>query len=230
MTQQINLINTALIKKKDFLTFVNIGLVYGVFCLLVIAWFGYANHEVSGLSKQREAVIAELTQTQERLLQMAEMVKPQVQDAYLKAQVAQLEEDKELHAHILKVISQDKAQTTSLAGYMRGLARQTMDGLWLTGFSIDHKRKAMTLSGRSLSADILPQYMKKLGKDPVFLGQSFGGLHVKLPVAAIGTMAESAETNAETTVVPHFVEFELQGLETGDGQSVEHNALVGMKS
>jgi hypothetical protein len=46
MSQQINLINPALIKRKDFLTVVNIGVMYGVLSVLMLGWYAYNERQL----------------------------------------------------------------------------------------------------------------------------------------------------------------------------------------
>jgi Tfp pilus assembly protein PilN len=229
MSQQINLINPSLIKKKDFLTIVNIGVVYGVFCVLMLSWFVYANNQVSVLNKEQTALAGELDQLNTSLTQMTAARVPHAPDASLQMQVAKLEAIEQVQTQILTVINQDKSQAMSLDKYMHGLASQTIDGLWLTGFSIDQKAHTVTLRGRSLSADALPVYMKKLGSEPVFNGQLFGGLQIQQPTQA--SVTNAADTSAEASAVaPQFVEFELKGLEVEPNAVVANNTQEKVKS
>jgi Fimbrial assembly protein (PilN) len=231
MSQQINLINPSLIKKKDFLTTVNIGLVYGIFCTLMLAWFGYINNQVSVLAKKHDVVASDLTQLQDSLTQMNAAKVSHVPDQNLKIQIAKLEAIEEVQAQILNLIGQSKPQALSLANYMRGLAKQSMNGVWLTGFSIDQKTNAMTLRGRSLSANALPEYMKRLGKEPVFSGQLFGGLQIKLPTRTVVVNTEGANNNVgKVAAVPQYVEFELQGMEIESHELVANEAQAKVKS
>lgn len=231
MSQQINLINPSLIKKKDFLTLVNIGLVYGAFCVLMLGWFGYASNQVSVLTKKHDVVASELVQLQEGLTQMTAARVPRAPNPNLQLQLAKLEAIEKMQTQILTAINQDKPQALSLANYMHGLARQTVDGLWLTGFNIDQNVHTVTLRGRSLSADVLPHYMKKLGQDPVFMGQLFGGLQIQQPTESAVTNADSAsKQTTSSAVVPQFVEFELQGLEVEPQDMVSSDAQTKVKS
>jgi hypothetical protein len=231
MSQQINLINPSLIKKRDFLTIVNIGVMYGVFCLLMLGWFGYTNNQVSELDKKQTALAGELEQLNNSLVQMTAARVPHALDVALQMQVTKLEAIEQVQTQILTMINQDKSEASSLAEYMRGLARQTIDGLWLTGFSIDQAAHTVTLRGRSLSADVLPMYIKKLGGELVFKGQLFGGLQIQEPTQQLVTNA--SDTNGQTSsavVAPQFVEFELKGLEVEPHDLIANNLQEKVKS
>lgn len=225
MSQQINLINPALIKKKDFLTVVNIGAMYGVFSVLLIAWYVLSTQQLSTLTRTQQGLTDELQQTQASLAQLVASRAPRTPNPALQQQLVFLENKQLMQAQMLHAIEQGKPQQgRGLANYMRGFAKQTIDGLWLTGFSIDETNKTMTVRGRSLEAEVLPTYMQKLGHEPVFSGKSFGGLRIKQTDNA---NAVTASAQAQAVVVSGtaptpttrasaaqlFVEFELQGLE-----------------
>jgi MSHA biogenesis protein MshI len=156
---------------------------------------------------------------------------PHELDVTLQMQVTKLEAIAQVQTQILTVINQDKPKALSLAKYMRGLARQTIDGIWLTGFSLDQKAHTVTLRGRSLSADVLPEYMKKLGKEPVFSGQLFGGLQIQAPTQSVVTNTANPSDQTGTGVVePQFVEFELKGLEVETHALATNNGQEKVKS
>lgn len=222
MSQQINLINPALIKQKDFLTVVNIGAMYGVLSVLMLGWYAYNASQVTELTRTQQGLVDELAQTQAALTQLVASRAPRSPDPALLRQLALLESKQQVQAQMLNAIQQRKPQLDrGLAHYMRGFARQTMEGLWLTGFSIDETNKTMTVRGRSLEAESLPHYVQKLGNEPVFAGKHFGGLRIKQ-----AEVAQAAEANGQATrlpveratagiasAAPLFVEFELQGLD-----------------
>jgi hypothetical protein len=73
---------------------------------------------------------------------------------------------------------------------MRAFARQTLSGVWLTGFSIGADGGEMTISGRALNPDLVPSYIARLNKEPLLQGRKFAQFAVKqtageqAPVAA----------------------------------------------
>lgn len=201
MSQQINLINPALIKQKDFLSLVNMGMVYGVFVALMVGWWMYSQQQLKQLTHQKEDLVMAVQQTQERLTQQVVASAPRAPSQVLQQQLALLETKQQVQAQLLTAIEQGRPQQDrGLANYMRGFARQTVDGLWLTGFSIDETNKTMTVRGRSLEAEVLPNYMQRLGKEPVFSGKLFGGLHVQqATIAQPATMTAATPSSAGVT-------------------------------
>lgn len=224
MSQQINLINPALIKKKDFFTTANISLVYAAFGLMLLVWYGYLYQQTKPLLTQRDQVDTQLTAVQNRLTEMQLARQPQ-DNAALELQVKTLLKQKEQQAQLIKRITQSGANTKhGVSQYMRGLARQTMQHVWLTGFDIDSEHHALSLTGRTLNADVLPKFIQKLGSEMVFAGQAFGGLQVRTPTTnQLANKAEITEAESEEEAAP-YVEFELRALEV---EGAKQKALKG---
>jgi Tfp pilus assembly protein PilN len=222
MSQQINLINPALIKQKDFLTALNITMVYGAMALCMLGGYVYTAQQVTTQKIARDQLANELQQVQTTLADMAAARAPKAPNQALIAELQMLEEKHQVQTQILQAMQQGKpSQDKGLASYMLGLARQSTDGLWLTGFSIDQARRAVSLKGRSMDAAILPDYMRKLGREAVFAGQAFGGLRIQqvpemmanqVPTNSAPTNTAQAPQALSNTVAP-YVEFELQASE-----------------
>ncbi|HEX6828746.1 MAG TPA: PilN domain-containing protein, partial [Burkholderiales bacterium] len=86
------------------------------------------------------------------------------------------------------------------AEHMRAFARQSMGGVWLTGFSLAPAGNGLALRGRALSADLVPAYLGRLNREPVLQGGQFAALEISVP--AVGPAAQT---------VP-YVEFRLQAV------------------
>ncbi|OYY50761.1 MAG: hypothetical protein B7X95_02705 [Methylophilaceae bacterium 17-44-8] len=244
MSQQINLINPALIKQKDFLTTLNISMVYGALVLSLLGWYFVIVQEMTTLNMSRDQVASELQQVQATLADMTAARAPKAPNEALVKELNMLEEKHQVQTQILQAMQQGRpSQDKGLASYMLGLARQSTDGLWLTGFSIDQTHRAVSLKGRSMDAAILPDYMHKLGREAVFAGQAFSGLRIQQSTEVMSPVnstqpnsmqsnslqSNTAQTNTaqvisslintapttqlQTNTATPFVEFELQASE-----------------
>ena len=54
---------------------------------------------------------------------------------------------------------------------MSAFARQSINGLWITGLVLDNQQVA--LRGRALNPDLIPAYVTRLNKEPALQGRSF---------------------------------------------------------
>lgn len=228
MSQQINLLNPALIKQKDFLNPNNIVMTLGVLSVLMLGYYGYAQKQLSLLGTQRTQVAEALSATQAQLKQKALLHTPRAPDKTLLEQITQLEQKEIMQQQILRTVDQSSATPEKgYAALMRAFARQSLDGLWLTSFSFDSQTERLNISGRTLQAALVPEYIAHLGNEPALKGKLFSALNMHLPKADAassnpatpmatqvstannGTSAAPASA-ARQALEPQYIEFALQ--------------------
>ncbi|MDD2932376.1 MAG: PilN domain-containing protein [Methylotenera sp.] len=182
MSQQINLLNLSLIKKKELLSPTNIAISLGFLSALMLVYYSFAQSQLSSLTIQRKQVAETLSATQTQLTQTALLHAPHEADAALLDQIAQLEQKEKIQQQVLQTVS--KSATTPDKGYaalMRAFAKQSIEGLWLTSFSMDSDNNQLNISGRALQGELVPEYISRLGNEDVLKGQSFATLNISLP-------------------------------------------------
>jgi len=223
VSQQINLVNFALIKQKQFLTLNSIATMLGVITVAMLAYYSYVKSEVTALSAQRQQVANELIKTQNGLKALAALHTPRDKDSALEKQIATLEESEKVQQQILNTLNQSSnTPTNSYAALMRAFAKQNIEGLWLTGFSVDSQTDTLNIRGRALRGDLVPQYINGLSKEPALKGKLFSGLNINLPKAApvAGTALQNTASKPEFTAGktntltvtndPNYIEFLLE--------------------
>ncbi|OIR00973.1 hypothetical protein GALL_169370 [mine drainage metagenome] len=222
MSQQINLLNPALIKQKDLLNPNNIAITLGLLTLLMLVYYGVSQKQLSALTVQRSQVASELSARQAELKQATILHTPRALNKALLDQIALLEQKEEMQQQVLQTIN--LSSTTPDKGYaalMRAFAKQSLNGLWLTSFSIDSYTDKLNISGRSLQADFVPEYIARLGNEPALQGKSFSALTMSLPKPdTSATNKPSAPPSAQTInptdkasqppIETPYIEFTLQ--------------------
>jgi hypothetical protein len=226
MSQQINLLNTALIKQKDLLNVNNIAITLGLLSVLMISYYVYAQKQLSLLTMQHKQVAEELVAVQAQLKQTALLHAPRALNKTLQDEMMQLEKKEAIQQQILQMLNLSSATTEKgYAALMRAFAKQRVDGLWLTGFSIDSRTEQLNISGRALQADIIPEYIARLGNESVLKGKLFSTLSIiqpkksslpnantSAPVLTTTTGSAIAASKVQTTE-PQFIEFSLQSID-----------------
>lgn len=222
MSQQINLLNSALIKKKDLFNLNNSALLVGLFGLLMLADYVYAKTELSSLIQQKNQSAESLATAQSRLTQLTATHSPRPPNQALQRQILELENKSKLHQQVLKTV--ELSATTPDAGYaaiMSAFARQRVSGLWLTGFSIDNQTDQLNIKGNTLQAELVPEYIARLGREPALQGKLFSALNMNHPKidastgnqpTAIDTGTKSPSSPAATSAAPNYIEFSLQSV------------------
>ncbi|ACT48110.1 putative mannose-sensitive agglutinin (MSHA) biogenesis protein MshI [Methylotenera mobilis JLW8] len=221
MSQQINLVNLALIKQKQFLTLNSIAVILGVITIAMLTYYAYVKSEVNSLSMQRQQVANELIKIQTELKAITALHMPRDKDNALEKQIEALEESEKIHQKILNTLRQSSNMpTNSYAALMRAFAKQNIEGLWLTGFSVDSQTDTLNIQGRALRGDLVPQYINGLSNEPALKGKLFSGLNISMPkVASTQTQTtqnkpEAEKSNTKNTLTitnePNYIEFSLE--------------------
>ncbi len=201
MSQQINLLNPALIRQKDLLNTTTLVIMLGLVCMLMLGYYSYVQKQLSTQTKQRNQMANELSAAQEQLKQTALLHTPRALNKALLDQITQLEQKEKMQQQVLQTVNQSSASPDKgYAALMRAFAKQSLNGLWLTGISIDSVTEQLIISGRALQADLVPDYISRLGNEPALKGKLFSSLNMILPkLDALSVSSASVPSSQSAT-------------------------------
>jgi hypothetical protein len=207
VSQQINLYNPLFGKKKRTLSALMIvqGLGLVAFCALLLVV--YANHQVMQTAKLAAAATTQLGVVQARLSRVSVESAPRPKSAAIENDIRSTEaEIASLHTVTAILKKGDFGNAQGYSSYLRAFARQSIDGLWLTGLSIHAAGKEIGLQGRVLQAALVPAYINRLATEPALSGKFFTGLQMRVPSAQLapGTSATPGKPEAL-----NYIEFSL---------------------
>lgn len=211
MSQQINLFNPALRPKKDWLTLSNVVLAAALMlaALMVVgSWGRYKEGLELARFKSQEA---QLKATQAQLVELASLQANRRTDPLLEKEVA----DKKLlinqKQQVLALLEDGEVgNRAGFAMFMTALARQTPEGVWLTGFDIQSGGKSIRLQGGLINEPALPLFVQHLNQEPEFKGRHFAALQVSPvpPVAAPQAGTDERDFLARSG----YLQFSLEGV------------------
>jgi hypothetical protein len=81
-------------------------------------------------------------------------------------------------------------------GRMTALARQQIDGLWLTGATFVSGSGALQLTGGAVSAALVPIYLERLAGEPAIAGTKLRSIEIRQPKKPIGGEIEFTVSTA----------------------------------
>lgn len=213
MSQQINLLNPALIQKTDFLNPNTIGLLLGVLLLGLIAYYQYESNALAKLNATHAQRSAEVAEMETHMIQIRAAKAAQPGNQVLLDTIHTLEQKKIMQEAIIKAVSQNNSDQSnsqsskSYAALLKAFSKQSIDGLWITGLSIDQDAEALSIKGRALHADLLPALIARLRAEPALKGKTFTDLKMQsasfaqINPASTATQTESA-TNTKIAATP----------------------------
>jgi hypothetical protein len=215
MTQQINLFNPAFIPKRELLTGQNLALAALALVLLIAPLSYWSRTKAQKAAAELVAVKARQQQSQEALDALVKAAQARKPSAALLAEIDQTRQLIAMRDEVLAAVGvRADLPEASFAAYLAGLARQTRDGLWLSGFSVASGGAQLSLSGKAIDKALLPQYIQRLNSEPAFAGKTFGGLRIEYrdlaAVKGVAAAVPPAPTSGGSPVGPErFIEFRL---------------------
>ncbi len=180
MTQQINLFNPIFLRQKKYFSLVTILQGLAMVLVGVLSFYAFAVVQTERLSKEVEEAGKRLEQEKIRVSEAGTELGPRKKNQELEAQVSNLERQVREREEILGIQAGAGGDRQGFSEYLRAFARQSMNGLWLTSFSLSENGSRMVIGGRALRPDMVPDYIKRLGKEEIMRGQPFSTLDMKL--------------------------------------------------
>lgn len=217
MSQQINLYNPSFRKVRDWLTAAPIAILACVLLTSVATAAVLTKSKADGLQRRAELQATALKTSQDQLLSLSKAAAEGKPDPQLAADLANAREMLKGREEVMKILEAGTVGNTSgFAEYLRGFSRQSLSGLWLTGFTIGAGGSEMEIRGRMLNPSALPEYILRLKTEKVFQGLSFSSLTIKRPEdgperrgAAVAASVAPAAGAKPPAAQPAYVEFVL---------------------
>lgn len=206
MSQQINLYNPQLRKQREWLSLPVVALAAGAVILMEGALFFWQGGERADLQQQLAAAQGQARQLQEELGIAGKALAERKANTALAKDIELAADSLKQREDVLRVLDLVKPSgEAGFAGYFMAFARQTIEGVWLTGFSIAQDR--MEIHGRMVDGALLPVYIRRLDAESAFRGRRFAALDMKGVVPT--PEKPTAESGARKPAQP-YIEFVLE--------------------
>jgi Tfp pilus assembly protein PilN len=178
MYQQVNLYQPIFRKQRQIFSAVTMAQAAGVVAVALVGFYVYGLWQVLGL----EAEVVQLEGREKAFTAQLARIDPTL-TSNRRAEVEQ--ELKKLNATLLDqqrlidvLRDQPLGTTEGFSGYLAALGRQHKPELWLTELAINGGTRALELTGRSVRAELVPEYLQTLGREPALAGQKFDKLEI----------------------------------------------------
>lgn len=206
MKQQINLFQPIFRTPRPLFSARAMAQIVGVVLLAIAGVHAYGTWQVTHL-RQHLAQLGELRDRELTRLEHANAQHPPRQsNPLLKAALAQ-SGDALARAHRLAAALNTGTfgNTTGFSAHLAGLARQRVEGTWLTRVSVAAGGDAIAVAGEAMRPELVPALVRRLAAEPAFAGKTFGSLKLAQQAAT-----EPGDEDSTGTVVPASIHFEIQ--------------------
>jgi hypothetical protein len=206
VSQNINLFNPAFRKQRRVLT---LGTVVQLLGLTLAALSGYHYtlwQQVNGLTEELRSADG-LLKAQRGYVDKLKGRSAAKPDTQLEADIVRLEAELRLARDSMEALKgRGFGNQQGFSEYLRAFSRQSVNGLWLTGFTISGGGE-LEIRGRVLSPDLVASYIQRLNREQVLAGRSFARLEMNRP--ATDPAADKGKDAKKAPRAPRFLEFSL---------------------
>jgi hypothetical protein len=199
--QQINLYNPAFEVQQALLSFRGAVAGWVVAAALVVTVAGYQSIKLRTAERQERETAQQVVALQADAQRLGSELAARKRDPKIAEDVSRLEGEIKGRQEVMEVLhAGGLGDTRGFSDHLKAFARQSFDGVWLTGLSIGAAGRDVTVEGRALQAGFVPGYLKRLNGEAAMQGHPFSELVIQEPAP------DPAVKNA---VRPNYVEFKL---------------------
>lgn len=213
MSQQINLFNPIFLQQKKYFSAVAMLQALGLLLAGMAVLYGFELRQKNGLQALQAQTEKQAAERREQLTRFGKEFSNRGTSKKLQEEIAQVEPRLRSRQELLNEI------TTGIGGnvegfspYLTALARQRLNGVWLTAVNISGRPSDLVIKGKVLNGDLVPAYVRSLSREPALAGRPVNELHLVAKEAAPAAPAPAAAPGAPPPAFAdpaRFVEFTL---------------------
>ncbi len=174
MMQQINLYQPMFRKQKKVFSAVTMLQVCLFFAVVFVALYGYGLYQISPLRLEVSKLDGELARLQTQVTKFQKQQTAKVKSKLLEKEIKRVTKEIEKREGINKLLAKYTFDSSSrFSGFLEALARQHVQGTWLTKILIDKGGSSVGLEGKTLSSELVPVYIQQLSNEKALAGTSF---------------------------------------------------------
>ncbi len=133
----------------------------------------YTHHQTTELQLKADHLAQQSKKLESQISAIGRSNEPTRQQSVEQA-IAQLKQTRNSRQRALsKLGTQNEYRNRLFSSYFEGLARRTLDGLWLQDIHIEQGGESIRLVGNAMEAELIPDFIKELKNEPAFRGITF---------------------------------------------------------
>lgn len=206
MSQQINLFNPLFVQKKRIFSAAAVAAGLGVLTL-GLAGLGFAAKlRTMELQAKARHGAEQVERAQKRLAAVGTEFAPRQKDPNVAAELDKAQAELLGLKEVSDTIKGGElGNVQGYAEYFRALARQSVEGLWLTGVNIAGAGLDIGVRGRAMDPAMVPGFLGRLRNERVMQGKAVGNLQIG-EAPALKVLKDGKESPSPAP----YVEFNLQ--------------------
>lgn len=174
MDQQINLYRPEFRPETNAFQSMFMFQAAGILMLALVFIYVFARQGVSGIDEELEVVARQETVALERLQNVRPLITSITGEQSWSAQLEEASRTLAERQAVLGMIQGTSlGDTKGFSRHLRALARQDVDGIWITHLVLSALGDKTRIDGRAIRAELIPLYVQNLTAEPAFAAQRF---------------------------------------------------------
>lgn len=169
--QQVNLLQDALYERKLWLSAQRMLVIVILALALVVMWSYWQHYRLTQVTQATNVLAIQTSQKQQTISALRTRI-GYTPDLRLQNKVDRMQAELQ-HLQALQGIAFEPFEQTQLTAFLRGIARQRPEGLWLTYIHVGTSGHDIVLEGRAVDVELLLSFITALGLEQVFFGMAF---------------------------------------------------------
>lgn len=182
MIQQINLYEKTLREESDAFSAVTLAGGFGVVLAGLVAISGFAWWRVATVGRELHALQAQAERRSDMVAKGQLVASSGDTGQALESRLRTMAIALDRRQRALRYLQSGAAGTESgFSARLEALAREQVDGLWLSGVILTGDSARFELTGKALHAALVPIYLSKLAAEPALAGTKLQLLEIRAP-------------------------------------------------
>ena len=174
MNQQINLFQPMFRRQKKVFSATTIVQTILLFIVAFALIYGYSLSRESGLRDELKKLDVNVAYLKQQKMKLDNQYPVRTKSKLLEAEIARLQAELDGRKQIEALLAGNAlGNTHGFSSYLEAFARRHVEGMWLTRVTIADGGNSLGLAGRTLSSELVPQYIEQLGEDNAMKGKAF---------------------------------------------------------
>lgn len=125
------------------------------------------------LDRERNDIASGLQRQQAEMTRLADKLSRVRVDPVLQSELAGLRAARKAVQRDLAAIARHQGASGGFSSFFGGLARNTLDGLWLNNVGVAAGGAELRLEGQATAPELVPRLLQSLSAEPAFAGRTF---------------------------------------------------------
>ena len=172
MSQQINLYQPVFRRQRKLFSAMTIAQAAGLFIAGLALIYAYGSWQVASLGDEIATLEAQRSVAMTQLQTLSAQARPSPRSQLVADQLREAERETLQKRRLLLAFQTRRlGNTRGFAAHLEALARQRIDGLWLT--RVEVRDGGVALEGETEAGELVPRYLARLGTETAFRGTEF---------------------------------------------------------